>query len=47
MNCEALSKERWEIRDGDLLEIFPPEDQETWRSGCVLVHRLSRISLSS
>ena len=34
MNCEALTKEKWEVRDGDLLEIFPPDDlSETWRLG--------------
>ena len=32
MNYEALSREKWEVREGDLLEIFPPSDQaRTWR----------------
>ena len=31
-NCEALAKEKLEVREGDLLEIFPVDDQNTsWR----------------
>ena len=32
VNIEALSKEKFEIREGDLLEIFPTDDHRTtWR----------------
>ena len=33
MNCEALSKDKWVIKEGDLLEIFPPQADQTttWR----------------
>ena len=34
VNCEALTREKWEVRDGDLLEIFPPDNRsESWRFG--------------
>ncbi|CAI8001116.1 hypothetical protein GBAR_LOCUS3119, partial [Geodia barretti] len=37
VNPEALSKEKFEIREGDLLEIFPPDDHHnTWRSHLIL-----------
>jgi hypothetical protein len=37
VNSEALSKEKFEIREGDLLEIFPPDDHHgTWRSHLIL-----------
>ena len=39
VNCEALSKEKLEIRDGDLLEIFPADDQsKTWKYVCLCLY---------